>query len=294
MPIELGAKLDSKKCIITGASGYVGRCISEHLESQGWKITELGRKPSLCPNREFIHWSLNQHIEDSIALSADLLIHCAWDFSVSNQKLAEEVNKQGSIRLFQKAKNNQVKKIIFISTTSAFDDAKTLYGKVKLQVEKEVLILGGIVIRPGLIWGKKIGAMVGALAKVAGSLPIIPLPGNGLQKFYPCSIEDLAVCIDHLANRSDSLKNLGPITAASEKFIYLREILNYYAKKSGKKPLFIPIPCFPIYFVIRLVECLGIKLRFRSDAFLSLMNLNENPDFEVTRRLGLRFRNFGS
>jgi hypothetical protein len=56
-----------------------------------------------------------------------------------------------------------VRRLVFISTISAFDGCRSFYGKGKLEVERITHSLGGWVIRPGLLYGEKPGGMLGRL-----------------------------------------------------------------------------------------------------------------------------------
>lgn len=293
-----------KTCLLTGANGYIGRELANSLERKGWKVIEIGRTPSFAPSsslssdpsiekkRDFIHWSLVEPLDVRLLPPADVLIHCAWDFSCPTLQDSLIKNTSGSIKLFEDAKQAGVKRLIFISTTSAFQGAKTIYGQSKLKVEEWVLAHQGVVVRPGLVIGEKLGGILKSLNILAVRLPIIPLPGGGTQKFYPCWIDDLCQSICFLSSVENLPVSLGCITAASEVPISLREILQEFNHRAGKSSLFLSIPWQPLFILLRVIEALGIRLRLRSDALLSLMNLDPSPSFTFTQVLGFRFKEF--
>jgi hypothetical protein len=72
----------------------------------------------------------------------------------------------------------------------------------------------------------------------------------------------------------------------------IRKILEMVAANMGKKLTFIPIPWKLIWAGLKVCEMMRLPVGFRSDSLVSLVNQNPNPDFEMTRRLGKRFREF--
>ena len=79
-----------------------------------------------------------------------MLIHCAYDFKLTNWKDIFYTNVVGSFKLFKLASEYRVKKIINISTMSAFKNAKSKYGKAKYLIEQKSKHYNVINIRCGL------------------------------------------------------------------------------------------------------------------------------------------------
>ena len=178
-------------CAITGASGYVGSRIARRL-AQNARVVALTRKPSAATD---IPWALDS--ADDIApllrqWRVSVLIHAAWDFSAVSSEDIQRVNVEGSIRLLRMAKAAGVGRIVFISTISAFTGARSLYGKAKLQVESVVAELGGIILRPGLVFGDSPGGVFGSIRKQVQHQKFIPLIGNGKAPQFLVPEETLA------------------------------------------------------------------------------------------------------
>ncbi len=169
-------------CAITGANGYVGSAIARALEP-AFDLTPLSRRLESGS----IAWTLQSTRDLAPALAihnVKTLVHAAWDFSYPDANENELINVAGSERLLCCAVNAGVERIIFISSISAFEGARSHYGDAKLQVERLVLEMGGTVIRPGLVWGDSPGGMFGSLRKQVASEKIIPLIGNGSAPQY--------------------------------------------------------------------------------------------------------------
>lgn len=281
-----------RRCAVTGASGYLGSRLAAALKSKGWAVYELSRGAD-----ERKHFS----VPFSLARGApqgffrrekiDALVHCAYDFGLTSWRDIFEQNVKGSIRLLETARAEGVSKLVFISTMSAFEGCRSLYGKAKLEVEREALRLGAVVVRPGLVYGERPGAMVGALVKAVELSPIVPLVGGGDYVLYPAHEEDVAELVHRLL-RGSAGNVRGPVIAASERGMTLREILSALAAGRRKKIWMVPIPWRLHWALLKSAEAVGLRPRFRSDSVLSLVNQDTNPDFAETRKAGVAFRDF--
>lgn len=78
----------NKTCLITGANGYLGQYLSEYFEYKGWHVIKLVRTPRRNHKNE-IEFSLDEKPNISNFLSANLLIHVAYDFTDHKKILME-------------------------------------------------------------------------------------------------------------------------------------------------------------------------------------------------------------
>ncbi|MFY9747891.1 MAG: NAD-dependent epimerase/dehydratase family protein [Acidobacteriaceae bacterium] len=273
-------------CAITGASGYVGSRIARRL-AQNARVVALTRKPSAATD---IPWALDS--ADDIApllrqWRVSVLIHAAWDFSAVSSEDIQRVNVEGSIRLLRMAKAAGVGRIVFISTISAFTGARSLYGKAKLQVESVVAELGGIILRPGLVFGDSPGGVFGSIRKQVQHQKFIPLIGNGKAPQFLVPEETLAeVVADAAAGRFDRTAGQ-PITVANPHPWPFRDLVLNLARAQGRKVTLIPLPWPLLYAGLRAGEILGRKMPFRSDSVVSFVHQDPAPDFTQLEALGI-------
>jgi len=273
-------------CAITGAGGYVGSALARAL-APSFDIVPLARKLETGS----IPWSLDttRDIAPALALhNAKVLVHAAWDFSHPDAKENEQINVAGSEHLLCCAANAGVERIVFISSISAFEDARSHYGEAKLQVERLVLEMGGTVIRPGLVWGDSPGGMFGSLRKQVASAKVIPLIGDGSSPQYLVHEEDLGAAVLRAALGDPALESL--LTVAHPQPWPFRDLLTAIAQ--GKKITLLPVPWRLIYSGLRTAETLGAKLSFRSDSVTSFIYQDPAPDFASAQRSGLALRPF--
>jgi NADH dehydrogenase len=270
---------------VTGASGYVGSLIVDAL-SQDHRIVELIRKP--CSPGQ-IAWSFGDAPEPlAHALreqQVDHLIHAAWDMTHRSASALEDRCVAGSARLLQACASVGVERLTFISTISAFADARSAYGRSKFMVERLFLEAGGTVLRLGLVHGEREGGMFGRLRRTARTGIFAPLIGPGSPQ-YLLHQQTLAAAIAS-AVRGAFDGETRPITLAHPQPIPLPHLLSSLAAAEGRRLLFVPTPWRVLYGLLRALETLGLNLGVRSDSVLGLVHANARPDFEPMRAHGI-------
>jgi len=280
---------DRNFCAITGSSGYVGGSVKNYFAARGWEILELTRQPK--PNSRAVKFQLGTEISASSLAGVSALVHCAYDFMPLRRDEILAVNIEGSRKLFRAAGAAGVGKIICISSISAYDGCRSLYGKAKLEIEKIALEHGALVIRPGLVYGGGLGGMFGNLAAQVRKSSVIPLIGDGSQVQFLVHSEDLCAFIECCAGGEVKIFPR-VLTAANEKPWPFKRLLLEIAHALGKKPKFIPLPWRLVWAALKTAELGGLKLNFRSDNLVSLMYQNRNPDFSANEEIGLDCRPF--
>jgi nucleoside-diphosphate-sugar epimerase len=257
------------KIAVTGARGFVGAHLTAQVRAQGHEVVELS-------------WRLESQTEPALPESLDALIHAAYDFAAEDDR-----NVAGSIRLFHAARAAGVDRLIFISSLSAFEGCKSRYGASKLAVEQRVAAIGGCIVRLGFVCDDSGRGLSGSLKKLA-ALPIIPLPGGGDQNLFTIHASDLGAAFLRLLQ---DCRN-GVINVAHPEPVSLARMMRAFAKQRGKRGVFLPFPWRLLWAPLRVAEAIGVRLPFRSDSLVSLMNQNPAPDFTRLRDLRLRLQAF--
>ncbi len=278
-----------KICAITGSNGYVGGCVKKFFAARGWEIFELTRRPK-AGSRAY-QYQLGNDVSPELLSGVAAFVHCAYDFGPLRWDEIVAVNVEGSRKLLEAARVAAIPKTIFISSISAFDGCRSLYGKAKLEIEKIALANGALVLRPGLVYGSDAGGMFGKLAAKLRKSALVPLVGGGSQIQYLVHHEDLCGFIEKYASGStDAPPQV--LTAANEQPWRFKQLIQEIARAQGKEPKFIPLPWRVIWLALKSAEICGIKLNFRSDSLVSLVYQNPSPDFSANARAGLVCRPF--
>jgi len=276
-------------CAITGSNGYVGGCVKNYFSPGEWEVFELTRR--LKPNKRAAQFWLGDDISPQFLSGVGALVHCAYDFEPLHWNEIVAVNVDGSRKILKTARAAGIPKIIFISSISAFDGCRSLYGKAKLEIEKIALDYGALVIRPGLVYGNGSGGMFGKLAAQIKKSSLIPMIGNGSQIQFLVHNEDLCAFIEKFAAGKIELQPQ-ILTAANEQPWPFKKLLLEIARALNKKPQFIPLPWRLVWLGLKSAELCGLRLNFRSDSVVSLMNQNPSPDFSGNAGVGLNCRAF--
>lgn len=273
---------------ITGASGYLGSRLSDRFASLGWDVAKLVRSPHAdrAGERRYV---IEEPLEEGLLASVDVLVHTAYDFSLTTREDIWRVNVAGTERLLDAAVAAGVGRIIVLSTMSAYAGTSQLYGSAKLAIESATRAAGGCVVRAGIVYGEHPGGMAGSLRRMT-RLPVIPLI-VGASALYPVHEDDLIAAIVALATQ-DGVPE-GPIGVAEPVPVPFRALMEGLAEPEGRRCRFVPVPWQLLYGTLRVGEAIHIRLPFRADSLLGLVRPAPMvPGQEELARLGLRLRRF--
>jgi len=178
MPTALGVRrwkrrggCDHGACAATGTTGYVRSVLADGL-CDHMPVVSLVRH---VRGAEDLSWSLQSRHDLTSALrerNVKVLVHAAWDMLETSAAKIDKTCVEGSARLFAMCARAGVERIVFISMISAFEGCRSVYGRAKLAVEKELRKqeIPCVLFRPGLVFGTKPGGMFGSIRKqVQGS-----------------------------------------------------------------------------------------------------------------------------
>jgi nucleoside-diphosphate-sugar epimerase len=252
---------------VTGANGYVGGRIVSHLRASGIDTIALVRRPAPGEERER-RYALDTPLGDSVLDGVEVVVHAAYDASQRGEQI-RDVNSSGSLPLLEgvAARGGLV---VMISSLSAFEGARSQYGRTKLELERAVLERGGIVLRPGLVFGARVGGLVGAMAAALSRQAFVPMIGAGSQRLFVTHDEHLCELVAAIVSGRAGADR--PLFAAHEVPTTLRAIAVQIAAAHGRRLTPIPLPPSLVYLGLRCAETAGVSLPFRSDSLLSLMH----------------------
>ena len=271
-------------CAITGTGGYVGGCLKNYFAARGWEILELTRRPG--PGARAVPFQLGAEVSPQALAGADALVHCAYDFQPLLWEEIRAVNVDGTRKLFQAARAAGVGRIVCLSSISAYEGCRSLYGRAKLEIEKMALDSGALVVRPGLVYGSGPGGMFGKLAAQIRKSSVIPLIGDGSQIQFLVHQEDLCAFFEKCA--AGKIQPIPKIlTAANPQPWPFKNLLREIARRQDKKIRFVRLPWRAVWLGLKAAEVCGLKLNFRSDSLVSLQNQNPAPDFSPNAAAGL-------
>jgi len=273
---------------ITGATGYVGGVLAERFAAQGFAVAPLVRAPGSAGSTAR-RYDLGQPLPPGALDGVDVLVHGAWDLKARGQTEVWHTNVDGTTRLLEAARRAGVKRVLFLSSMSAYPGTVQLYGLSKLAAEDAVLSGGGSVVRLGLVYGPRAGGMAGALAGLA-RLPVAPVVCARARQFTVHE-DDMAEALVRLA-RARRVPGK-PVGIAHPVGVPFRDVVLGMAALRGAKPVLVPVPSWAVYGALRAAEACGLRPGFRADSLLGLMRPAQSvPGQDVLDELGVTLRPF--
>ncbi len=255
--------------VVTGASGYLGSQVCRTLDAQGWHVVWLARSsPPGVPHHR--RYDLDSPISGEVTevlRSADLLVHTAYDLTLTDAADIWRVNVEGTRRLLAAANDAKVPRTVVLSSMSAYAGTSQLYGRAKLDIEAICAAIDGCAVRPGLVYGDRPGGMAAALRRLT-KLPVVPVIAGGAGLYTVCDTDLMAAILDLATTETFPV---GTLSVAHPTRVSLRELMQSFAAEEGRRCRFMPIPWQLVYAVLRAAELAHLRLPFRADSLLGLV-----------------------
>lgn len=195
-----------KNILVTGKNSYIGNALKSFLEQ--W--------PEIY-SVDFINMK-DKHWKETSFARYDVIYHVAGIAHIKetaeNSHLYYEVNRDLTIEIATKAKNDGVKQFIFLSTMNVYGmetgiitvDTKAIpsssYGRSKLQAEENILpLMDGnfsiCIIRPPMVYGKDCKGNFQSVINIVRNSPVFPFLDNKRSSIYIDNLSNFVKkCID--------------------------------------------------------------------------------------------------
>jgi len=190
---------------VAGSTGFVGRHLVRRLAGQGIGVRalarDLERARSVLPSTVAM---IRADILEPNTLGpglegADVLVHCAAITADRKEAYRGEyarVNGEGTRNLVAAAKRSGVKRIVLLNGLGTKQGAEGSYMRTRSEMAEAVRGSGlpWVSPQPSILFGD--GApFPAAIAKLARTSPVMPIPGSGRTKLQPLWVEDLCTCL---------------------------------------------------------------------------------------------------
>ncbi|MBE6783511.1 MAG: NAD-dependent epimerase/dehydratase family protein [Ruminococcaceae bacterium] len=170
------------KILITGAGSYIGMCFEEYMKNfPDYQVDTLDMLQKNWESKDFSSYDSIYHVA-GIAHRKE---------TEENANLYYEVNRDLVLKVAEKAKRENVKQFVFLSSMSVYGveegvitkdtppNPKSNYGKSKIQAEE---LLGNLrsddfkiaIMRPPMVYGDGCKGNYQMLVKFAKMLPVFP------------------------------------------------------------------------------------------------------------------------
>ena len=190
------------KCLVSGATGFIGRELCRQLDANAIPYIGLSGKGGALPNgRASVAVNLSdQSVQRSLFDNVDVVFHLAGiAHQAAPPAMYEAVNHQATVELARVAATAGVKTFIFLSSVKAMGVPANLrertegdcslprdaYGRSKLQAELDLQAvcanseMSVIILRPALVYGVGAAGNLELLARaVRLGMPGPPMLGG--------------------------------------------------------------------------------------------------------------------
>ena len=205
--------------VVTGAFGYTGRYIAQHLLDGGETVRNLTRNPSFFSpfgervERHPLDFNDVPQLTESLR-GAQTLYNTYW-IRFARGSVNHDTAVRNTRTLIDAAMAAGVRRIVHISITSASAESPLPYFRGKGLVENYIRDSGLAysIIRPTVIFGRE-DILINNIAWFLRRFPIFPVPGRGGYRLQPVFVEDVArLAVESVgADGNTALDAVGPET----------------------------------------------------------------------------------
>ncbi|MDF2946788.1 MAG: putative UDP-sugar epimerase [Bacillales bacterium] len=272
-----------KNILITGVNSYVGKSMQTWLEKypEEYSVTLISLRDKSWENMELSSFDVVLHVAGIAHVSTDPNL----------EELYYKVNRDLTIEVAKKAKNEGVKQFIFMSSIIVYGDSNdevklivkdtkpnpsNFYGKSKLQAEEGIRPLQNenfkiAVVRPPMIYGKGSKGNYPKLAKLAKILPFFPDINNKRSMLH---IDNLCEFLRLIIESKES----GLFFPQNKEYVKTSEMVRIIAETHGKKIVLTKI-------FNPLIKVLGMRLSIINKVFGNLVYDSSMSNYKETYQI---------
>lgn len=285
--------MKTKRVLVTGASGFIGRPLVAALLRAGYAVRATTRRPISFPNSvdvAIVPDFMNPIDWNPILRAVDIVVHLAGLVHADSRDAAfgvfDRVNWIATQGLARAAKSVGVDRFVFISSVRAQVDASAAkivrendmpnptdhYGRSKLAAESAIRASGMpfTILRPTVIYGPHPKGNIRTLVRLA-SLPL-PLPFGSLNNRRSLlGLDNLIAAILFVLNNPATVGET--FLVADPASFTLREIFTMLRKAQGRRPHLVCIPPSLLHLALRLLGRTALWARASEDLVVDTSKL---------------------
>lgn len=271
-----------KRILITGENSYVGTSFTNYLNKHypnDYQIDEISVQGEEWKSHDFSKYDVIFHVAGIAHVSADPKL----------EDLYYKVNRDLAIEVATKAKKENIKQFIFMSSMIVFGRPKNgvvtkdtkpnpenFYGRSKLEAEEGLRKLESkdflvSILRPPMIYGPGSKGNYPRLAKLARITPVFPDYPNKRSMLF---IDNLFIYIEDIIKSKLS----GTFHPQNSEYVQTSELVKEIAKNNNRKLFVTKIfnPVIKLMTKINLINKVFGNLYYEDNQTENLIEFNES------------------
>lgn len=246
------------KIAVTGASGFVGRALTESLKCKGHRLVLLSHKnpPQFSKDDNIEVICADVHDYESLKAAfdgVDIVYHLIGIIAETRELTFERTVVSGATNVVRAAQECGVSKIIYMSALGTQAEAMAVYHRSKWKAEESVRNSGieHVILRASIIFGPE-DKFLNMIAGMIKKSPFVPIIGDGKYLLQPVFINDLAEilsdCIDNIKAVNQTIEVGGPFAYS------YKDLLAILKRHLNKKRINIYLPLWLMRIVAYIME----------------------------------------
>jgi len=248
--------------LITGSNGNLGTRLISRLKAM--EIVDAHAVTRV--NGDFDFNTLNKQIDD-LGENEKVLVHLAWNTLDRSHEAQQKCVRQTAE--IAEVCNTRGVRMIFVSSMSSHENARSKYGEGKFCAEKEVQKRGGCVIRPGFVLMSPAAGLQNMFRNPF--LRMFNIRFVSPELFVPVITEQNF--LESMCEQIKNSPNNGDVKMHSE-WIPLGRVGGYLQNRSGKQ-LNVRIKTRFVSKSIHVFGFLNRRVRELEDSFTGLVDINK-------------------
>ena len=241
---------------VYGGSGFLGRHVVRALAKRDYRIRVAVRRPDLAFHLQplgrvgQIH-AVQANLRhapsvEAAARDAQVLINLVGILSEGGRQRFDTIHGFGAEQVALAA-NAHGARLVHVSAIGADENSPAPYARSKAAAERLVLSAqpAATILRPSILFGPE-DEFFNRFAALARISPVLPLIGDGLTRFQPVFVGDVASAIADAVDgklRAGTIYELGGPEVRT-----FKDLMQYVLATIERKRLLVPLP----FFVARL------------------------------------------
>jgi NADH dehydrogenase len=267
---------------ITGATGFIGRHLVRRLGARAGGVRAFVRAPGEAPvpgvtERRFV---LPDGFDERDFEGLAAIVHGALVEYGPGSRDADRVNREGCERLIAIARRQDAR-VIFLSTLSAHEGARSHYGRSKLELEGLFDRKRDCVLRLGLVLGD--GGLFGSMVGLLRSSRVVPLPDGGRQPIQTLWMGDLEQVVENVITRGIA----GRYDVAAPEAHRMRDLYATVIRGLEVSPRLASVPIGLVELGATVLEALRVPFPIRRENVLGLRALRAFDTAADMKALGI-------